>query len=215
MPPITVSQNTISPGAASGEQPDGLPDLPLAPASGERSRWRDAMRRLDAREMRTVERWRAAADGGVVRQLTAGVNLLGNGWIYLPIAIALMVSSLAHAWWVLGTALLATAIAHLLYGRLKRRVRRLRPFERNTGLAPISRVLDRYSFPSGHCMTLTAVLTPIVVSAPACWPAAACALAVLSWCRIAAAHHYPSDVLAGVLLGASIAYPLARLMLPA
>jgi undecaprenyl-diphosphatase len=37
---------------------------------------------------------------------------------------------------------------------------------------------------------------------------------VLSWCRLAAAHHYPSDVLAGIGLGAVIAIPLARVLVP-
>jgi undecaprenyl-diphosphatase len=58
-------------------------------------------------------------------------------------------------------------------------------------------------------MTLTAVLLPIMHARPALWPFAAGALGVLAWCRLASAHHYPSDVLAGACVGAATALPVS------
>jgi undecaprenyl-diphosphatase len=58
-------------------------------------------------------------------------------------------------------------------------------------------------------MTLTAVLLPIMHARPALWPFAAGALGALAWCRLASAHHYPSDVLAGACVGAAIALPVS------
>ncbi|MFO1124672.1 MAG: phosphatase PAP2 family protein [Methylocystis sp.] len=67
----------------------------------------------------------------------------------------------------------------------------------------------RSPFPSGHAMTLTGVLAPIVIAWPATTPSAALLLLSMAWSRIATAHHYPSDVVAGAALGAGLSYPLA------
>jgi undecaprenyl-diphosphatase len=32
----------------------------------------------------------------------------------------------------------------------------------------------------------------------------------MGWSRVATAHHYPSDVVAGVALAAALAFPLSR-----
>ena len=56
-------------------------------------------------------------------------------------------------------------------------------------------------------------MAPLAVAWPFAWPLVLLAWAAMAWSRIACAHHYPSDVLAGTLLGASIAMPLAVLLL--
>lgn len=179
------------------------------------SGWRSVFEYLDAIEMGMVRRSCRWTHFKPIRRATIAVNLLGNGWLYPMIGVALALSGLAHAWKIVMAALLATGVAHAIYAVAKRVIGRKRPFERDPALQPLARVLDRYSFPSGHCMTLTAVLTPIVHAAPVLWPAAIAALAILSWCRLAAAHHFPSDVLAGIGLGAAVAVPLARALVPA
>ncbi|HEX7648469.1 MAG TPA: phosphatase PAP2 family protein [Noviherbaspirillum sp.] len=176
--------------------------------------WRSVFDRLDAMEMHLVRRACRWTRFRPVRHATITVNLLGNGWLYPLIGIALAMSGIVHAWQIVVAALLATGAAHAIYAVAKRVIGRKRPFERDPTLQPLARVLDRYSFPSGHCMTLTAVLTPIIHAAPGLRPVAFAALCVLSWCRLAAAHHYPSDVLAGIGLGAVIAVPLARVLVP-
>ncbi len=171
--------------------------------------WRMALAYADAAELRIVRRLASTTRFPAVRSITLAVNTLGNGWIYPPIAVALLLSGLPNARAVAVAALLATLAAHMLYALLKRGIARRRPFERDPALRPLARVLDRYSFPSGHCMTLTAVLLPIMHARPALWPFAAGALGVLAWCRLASAHHYPSDVLAGACVGAAIALPVS------
>jgi undecaprenyl-diphosphatase len=191
--------------------PDCSP-VSSAPVLG---RWRDALDRADAAEMPIVRSMVALTRFRTLRALTVAVNLLGNGWAYLAIAAGLFLWGSPKAWAVTATALAATAGSHAIYALVKRQVARLRPFERDPSLPPLANVLDRYSFPSGHCMTLTAVLVPIVQGAPSSWPYALFALALLAWCRVAAAHHYPSDVAAGICLGLAIATPLTRFMVPA
>jgi undecaprenyl-diphosphatase len=58
-------------------------------------------------------------------------------------------------------------------------------------------------------MTLTGVLAPIVIAWPSATLSAGVLLLSMAWSRIATGHHYPSDVAAGVALGAALSYPLA------
>jgi undecaprenyl-diphosphatase len=178
------------------------------------NRWHEILARADEAELRVVRHLAATTHIRLVRVVTIAITQLGNGWIYAPIAIAVLLFAHSRAWAIVGAAALATAIAHAAYAVLKRCVARPRPFERDLTLQPLACVLDHYSFPSGHCMTLSAVLVPVVHGAPNFWPGAITALCVLAWCRVATAHHYPSDILAGIGLGAGIAIPLAAWLVP-
>jgi undecaprenyl-diphosphatase len=62
-------------------------------------------------------------------------------------------------------------------------------------------------------MTLSAVLVPIVILWPSFAIPAALMLICLGWSRVATAHHYPSDVLAGAFLGIGLGYPISMAFL--
>jgi undecaprenyl-diphosphatase len=73
--------------------------------------------------------------------------------------------------------------------------------------------MDEFSFPSGHSMTITAALVPIVAAFPgALLPSIALWMSI-GWARLASAHHYPSDLIAGGALGAAVSYPISSYML--
>jgi undecaprenyl-diphosphatase len=130
---------------------------------------------------------------------------LGNGALYLPLAIIVIFILGWNAWPVVWPAVVSTAIAHAVYPFIKSSVARPRPFDRDPTLTPLVAPLDAYSCPSGHCMTAAAILTPLAVSYPqTALPLGALILAI-GWARVATAHHYPSDLLFGTVLGAAIA----------
>lgn len=93
----------------------------------------------------------------------------------------------------------------LLYKWLKARTLRPRPFEFYRDIVLSVPPLDKYSFPSGH--TLHAVAFTIV--GLAYYPALAWLLApftlLVAVSRLVLGLHYPSDVLAGALIGATAA----------
>ena len=167
---------------------------------------------LDKLELRVVRRFAALTRLRSVRFSAGAVNVLANGWIYLPIAAAVYLLGGGDAWSVIAQATLAALIAHLIHGLLKRSLRRPRPFDRDPSLVPSTRVLDRYSFPSGHCMTLVCVAVPIVHGTPWLWPFAALYVVVLAACRLIAAHHYPTDVLAGSFIGLSVGWAISAVV---
>jgi undecaprenyl-diphosphatase len=173
-----------------------------------------SLRYVDALELQIVRNCALAAKYRVPRTATRVLNHLGNGWIYIPIAAALLEFERARAMRIIGAACLGAALAHAIHAVLKRSVCRRRPFVRLPSLVPLTRSLDRYSFPSGHCMTMASVLVPVVFATPAVWPTAAVSICMLAGARLISSHHYVSDVIFGSMLGAIAALPFANWLIP-
>lgn len=141
--------------------------------------------------------------GGVLHTF-ATVSRLGDGvaWYVLMAAMVLLdgfdgLRASAH--------MAATgAIALLLYKGLKRWTRRPRPYAADGRIRAWVAPLDEFSFPSGH--TLHAVSFTVV--ALAYYPQLAWLLlpftAMVGLSRVVLGLHYPSDVLAATVIGASL-----------
>jgi len=181
---------------------------PTLDASRERSSgWRARIDELQRLELALVRSQARLGRVTWVRPLALALNHLGNGWLY-PLLAALLLWLTPRDF--LSITLMAggaAATAHLVYPSLKRFIARIRPCELDPAMPPLLAVLDRYSFPSGHCMTVTAVAIPVVVAVPALTIPAVTGCLLIAWGRLLAAHHYPSDLLAGVALGAVAAIP--------
>jgi membrane-associated phospholipid phosphatase len=133
----------------------------------------------------------------------AGNN--GLAWVLLGIALALLDPDRRESWLI--CAALGPAAIALNYG-VKLLVRRPRPVLE--GLPPLGGAPSSLSFPSAHAFSSFAVATAMVRVDPATAGALVVALA-LSLGRPYLGMHYPSDVLAGALLGVllGLAVPLS------
>jgi undecaprenyl-diphosphatase len=153
------------------------------------------MRDLDLRLLRWMR------THGHTPGLEAAVQALGragnNGvvWVLLGVALALLDWERREAW-LICAALGPIAIA-LNYG-IKLAVRRPRPVLE--GLPPLGGAPSSLSFPSAHALSSFAVATAMVRVDPALAGALVVAVA-LSLSRPYLGMHYPSDVLAGAVLG--------------
>jgi undecaprenyl-diphosphatase len=82
---------------------------------------------------------------------------------------------------------------------------RERPYISLAGIVPGTRALDRYSFPSGHTLHAVSFTTLAVGSFPElAWLLVPFA-ALIAASRVVLGLHYPSDVAAGALIGATLA----------
>ncbi|MEK4035486.1 phosphatase PAP2 family protein [Methylocystis sp. IM3] len=182
-------------------------DASSFPQDGLHGRW---LRRFLDADLAAVHLFSRSARPKLIRPLAIGVSKLGNGWIY-PILLVIVFYGLGtQGWRVVALAGANAALLHILYPVIKRRFCRKRPFHVDARLPSLLKTLDEHSFPSGHAMTITGVLAPIVLAWPAMTLSAALLVLSMAWSRIATAHHYPSDVVAGVALGAALAFPLSR-----
>jgi decaprenylphosphoryl-5-phosphoribose phosphatase len=123
----------------------------------------------------------------------AGNNALV--WVVLGVALALVDPSRREAW-LICAALGPVAIV-VNYG-IKLAVRRPRPVL--DGLPPLGGAPSSLSFPSAHALSSFAVATAMFRVDPATAGALVVAL-LLSLGRPYLGMHYPSDVVAGAILG--------------
>ena len=169
-------------------------------------RW--PLARLDEYEISLVRANTMLARNPLIRAVAVIVNHLGNGWILPLVGVILLYGIGLSAVPVLFTAFLCVGIAHLVYPMIKRVVARPRPIDLDQTLESLLPPLDLYSCPSGHCMTAMALFIPIVFSIPNAMFACSVAWLLIGWARLATAHHYPSDLVLGGLLGAVVAWPI-------
>jgi membrane-associated phospholipid phosphatase len=123
-----------------------------------------------------------------------------NGLVWVAIGVVLaLVDWERHEAWLICAALGPIAIV-LNYG-IKLAVRRPRPVLE--GLPPLGGAPSSLSFPSAHALSSFAVATAMFRVDPATAGALVVALAI-SLGRPYLGMHYPSDVLAGALLGVAL-----------
>jgi undecaprenyl-diphosphatase len=146
-----------------------------------------------------------------LRTLSKVTNFLGDGWIYLPLVLFLL---LEKQWRLLAATGLAAAVCFVLYFPAKFGLARVRPCHQAGIVASAQpHCLDQYSFPSGHCMTMTLFGVLLSWGHPSAIPFLLGAVALLAWARVADAYHYPSDLIAGIGLGLTVSVPVARILL--
>jgi undecaprenyl-diphosphatase len=62
-------------------------------------------------------------------------------------------------------------------------------------------------------MTAVAFGFPLGYAFPGTLPAIVLILIVMAWSRLSLAHHYPTDLILGVAIGAGVAIPITMLSL--
>jgi undecaprenyl-diphosphatase len=164
---------------------------------------------LNAVEQKLVSRVAPKAKYSFWLVLAMAITRLGNFWLYPLIGFILLIykGSASLSILIIGGANIF--FLHRIYPWIKEKCARIRPIRPNIPGSPDFNQLDIYSFPSGHVMTLTGLVIPIMVAFPDTVWLGVAAIFTMAWARIACAHHYPTDVLGGVTLGFIVSYPFA------
>lgn len=161
--------------------------------------------KIDALEFRLCELMNRASRRDGIRGLFRLVSRLGDGIVWYLLVLLIPVGYGAPGLRV-AIVMSLTGIAGLvIYKLLKSRLVRERPYITFERITPGTAPLDRYSFPSGH--TLHAVSFTWVATAN--FPELGWILipfaGLVAASRVILGLHYPSDVLAGGLIGSVVA----------
>ena len=157
----------------------------------------------DQRLMRRLNRWPAPR---WIRIWMICATRGGDGWLWYAMGLIILLFGGPERFRAVAAAGLASGLGIALFLKIKRATGRRRPsaFEPHcwaTLLPP-----DQFSFPSGHTITAFAV----ALSLTEFYPTLAlglffCALSV-ALSRILLGMHFVSDVLAGAVIGAGLAF---------
>jgi undecaprenyl-diphosphatase len=164
----------------------------------------DAVVGVRALDRRLLSVCRARGTDPRVAAVACGLSRAGeHGALWLAAGLTgAVVDRERRAAWLRGTAV--TAGAHLVSMGVKRLVRRARP----THVEPLVRTAGRHSFPSSHATSSAAAV--VAYGTLGVVPLVAPLAAAMCLSRLVVGVHYPSDVAAGVALGAATASLGAR-----
>ena len=132
----------------------------------------------------------------------------GELWIILALVLLAIRSQRKYGAAVACGLVLDLVSCNLL---LKPLVGRIRPFAVNTAVELLVKAPLDASFPSGHTAASFAAVFALKAAGSPLWKPALAVAVVIAFSRLYLYVHWPSDVLAGALLGASVGWAGARL----
>ena len=133
------------------------------------------------------------------------VSRLGDGWFWYALMLYLPLVHGARGLEV-SIQLAGTAVASwAAYRAIKNATRRPRPCAATARIETRVPPLDEFSFPSGHTLHAVAFTWIAVDGFPALAPVLVPFAVLVAASRVVLGLHYPSDVLAAVVLGGVLA----------
>ncbi len=133
------------------------------------------------------------------------VSRSGDGPLYALVGLYVCLADVETARRLLPAGMLAFILELPLYLLVKRKVKRRRPFERIPGLHYLIKPPDRFSFPSGHTAAACLMATLISTYYPEGTLVSCLWAGSIGFSRVYNGVHYPTDVLAGAILGIACA----------
>lgn len=157
----------------------------------------------DHKLMRRANNWVAPH---WIRWYMLGATRGGDGWLWLIMALAVLLFGGEERIPALAAAGLSSGVSIALFVCLKRFTGRRRPCQIEPHCWATLLPPDQFSFPSGHTMTAFAVAVPLSLFYPAfAIGLLFCALSI-AMSRIVLGMHFLSDVIAGALIGTGLGY---------
>lgn len=136
------------------------------------------------------------------------LDLFFNAFTHIGGATFMIVTALAIAlftggdWKTAGIqSCAALAVSHLPVAVIKKKYPRLRPYLVIPDTRACKNPLTDHSFPSGHTTAVFSVLVPLMFISPWAMALLLPVAVLVGISRIYLGLHYPSDVLAGCLIG--------------
>ena len=141
----------------------------------------------------------------VIRDLFRCVSRLGDGLFWYTLMIGILIVKGAEGLAPVLHMALGGLAGTTLYKWLKGKTLRPRPYEVHQDIWLTGKPLDKFSFPSGHTLHAVVFCVVMINYYPQLAIIAVPFTALVGLSRVVLGLHYPSDVLAGALLGGLIA----------
>lgn len=161
--------------------------------------------RIDALEHNWCVRMNRGCNHRVIRETFTAVSRLGDGVFWCVLVLLLPVIYGREGIYPAIRMAVVGFIGLALYRYLKSRLVRERPFVSRLGIVQGTKALDRYSFPSGHTLHAVSFTTLAVSSFPELAVLLIPFAVLVAVSRVVLGLHYPTDVVAGALIGAILA----------
>ena len=163
------------------------------------------MARVDAVEYGLCRKLNRGASLALPRRTFQIASRLGDGIVWYVLILSLPFLYGAPA--VKPSIVMACTgiVGVVLYKLLKRVFVRERPFITHSTIALAGAPLDRYSFPSGHTLHAVSFAWQASVHFPELSWVLVPLAALIAGSRVVLGLHYPTDVLVGGVIGASLA----------
>jgi undecaprenyl-diphosphatase len=165
----------------------------------------EVIRRFDAAELSVCVALNRACTSHPTREFFGVVSRLGDGmfWYALILSLPFLYGEmgLLPAIQMAVTGLIGVG----LYKALKHTLVRERPFINSARIALGTAPLDRYSFPSGHTLHAVSFTTMCTSYFPELGVVLVPLALLIAASRVILGLHYPTDVLAGAILGFGLA----------
>lgn len=133
------------------------------------------------------------------------ISRLGDGVFWYILMAVLLLRYQAEALPAVLHMLAVGLVCTVLYKLIKHKILRPRPFNVYPSIICNSQPLDQFSFPSGHTLHAVAFSIIAIYYFPALIWLVLPFTALVALSRPILGLHYPSDVLAGALIGAMLA----------
>ncbi len=163
------------------------------------------LQRAAERELNFCRRVNHALGQPATQGFFSVFSRLGDGvfWYALIIVLPIIQGSAALA--VSLLMLIVGVVNLLIYKTIKHLTCRERPCGRSADIIPGARLLDHYSFPSGHTLHAVGFTTVLMHTNPQLGLGVLPFTVLVASSRVVLGLHYPTDVAAGALIGAGVA----------
>jgi undecaprenyl-diphosphatase len=159
--------------------------------------------------MNRVNSWHAPR---AIRVWMMGATVGGDGYLWLAIALCVLLFGGAERLRAISSASLAAAVGTALFLVMKRAAGRRRPCAMSEHCWARLLPPDQFSFPSGHSITAFAVATTFGLVYPAIMPVLLLCAFSIAASRIVLGMHFLSDVVVGCAIGALLGYAAFALL---
>ena len=161
--------------------------------------------RIDTADYRICRHLNRGVSRSLIRRPFQLASRLGDGVLWYVLILLLPVLYGAQAVKPAIVMALTGLLGVTIYGLLKRWFVRERPFIRHAGISQVGAPLDRYSFPSGHTLHAVSFAWQASVHFPELGWVLMPLAGLIAASRVVLGQHYPTDVIAGAILGAGLA----------